>query len=97
LWTICSAPAVEIDAAALELWLAENPVTTAGAPMAITAPAKKASKPPAAAVPMGTGRLIIAVTFNICSNLLIGDRLGVELLTVVIPSNPNLPPRLRRQ
>src|SRR5438093_507038 len=77
LWVICSEPTAAVDAGALELLLRETPVPTAGTASAMTAPARKASKPPAAAVPTGTVRLIIVLTFCIGLDLLvIGRALG---------------------
>src|SRR5207244_8027147 len=55
----------------IEPWLAESVATTAGALTAITAPATKASKPLAAAVPIRTGRLTKVLTFCIVFDLLV--------------------------
>jgi hypothetical protein len=55
----------------LEPWVAVSPATTTGALTAISAPAAKARKPLAAAVPIETGRFIKVLTFCI-SDLLPG-------------------------
>jgi hypothetical protein len=50
---------------AFEWSLVERPVNAAGPPSAIAAPAAKATNPLAKAVPIGTGRLIMVLTFCI--------------------------------